>query len=149
MKNPLPLKAPWWAEFRTLLITSKFIIFMRSPYINFLKYYENFFAIGSAMLSRIQNTFQIVEACFFAAGIDLLSKILWKIILCWKRHDEQNSENFSECRRVLFWCSRQIIIFYDIKKNALPLEASWWKDFRTLFIMSKGIIFMQSPYLIF
>ena len=31
-------------------------------------------------------------------------------------------------------------------KNSLPLKASWWTEFRTLFRLSKCIIFKQPPY---
>ena len=65
MKNPAPLVASVWAEFRPLFIMSRFIIFMQPPYIDFLKYYEKCFAVGIVMMRRIQSTFQNVEDYYF------------------------------------------------------------------------------------
>ena len=122
--------------------------FMQPPYINFLKYYEKHFTVGSVMMSRIQNTFQNVEVYYFySTAIYCFSKILWKIHYRWMRHDEKNSDHFQKCRSLLFSCSRHILIFKNFMKNPLPLEASWWAKFRTLFRMSKFIIFMQPPYI--
>ena len=70
MKNPLPFEASWRAEFRTLFTMSKFIIFIQSPFTYFLKYYEKFFTIWSAMMNRVLNTFQNVERYYlYAAAI--------------------------------------------------------------------------------
>ena len=76
------------------------------------------------MMSRFQTTFQNVEVYYLYAGHILISTILQKIIYHWKRHDEQNSEHFSECRSLLFLRSRDLLILSDVMKNALPLEAS-------------------------
>ena len=61
MQNGLPQEASRWAEFRTLLKISDYIIFKQPPYINFLKYFEKSFTVGSVMMSRIQTTFQNIE----------------------------------------------------------------------------------------
>ena len=67
-KNHLPLKATWWAEFRTHFRMSMCIIFMQLPYINFLKYYETCFTVGNVLMSRIQTTDQNVEDYYFYAA---------------------------------------------------------------------------------
>ena len=103
------------------------IIFMQPPYIIFLKYHEQSFTVGSVIMNRIQNTFHNLEVYYIsAAAIYWYSKLLWKIPYrlkrhneqnsehfseCGKRHDEQNSERISECRSVLFLWSRNILIF--------------------------------------
>ena len=68
MKNSLPLEASWWAEFRTPFRMSNFIIFMQLPYISFLKYFAKTVTAGNFIMSRIQNTFQNVEVCYFYAA---------------------------------------------------------------------------------
>ena len=149
MKYFLPLEAPWWAEFRSLFRMSKSIILMQPPNIHFLRYHEKCFTFGSVFMSRIQKTFQNVEVYYFyATAIYLFSNILCKIRYLLKRNDEQNSEHFSECRRILFLCSRRILIFQNIMERRLPLEASLWAEFRTLFRMSKCIIFIHRQILI-
>ena len=62
------------------------------------------------------------------------------------RLDEQNSDDISESRSLLFLCIRHMLIFQNIMERPLPLEASIWAEFRALFRMSKFIIFMQPPY---
>ena len=106
MKNSLPFEAQRWAEFRTLSRMSMYIIFMKPAYINFPKYYGKTFTVGSVIMSRIQSTFQNVEVYYFyAADIYQFSKILWNILYQWRRHVKENSENFSEDRRVLFYAA--------------------------------------------
>ena len=112
LKNPLRLEASWWAKSRTTFWMSKYIICMQPPYINFLKYYEKSFTVGSVMMSRIQNTFQ---------------------------------KHLSDFRSVWLVCSCHILNFLYIMQNALPLEASWWAEYRTLFRMSKCMVCMQPP----
>ena len=92
---------------------SNFIIFMQPPYISLLKYYEKDFTVGSVMMSRIQNTIQNVEVCYFyAAAIYEFYKIVFeKNLYLSKIHDEQNSEHLSKCRSILFLCIRKYINF--------------------------------------
>ena len=68
MKNPWPLEASWCAEFRTLVRMSKCIIFMHLPYTKFLRYHTKSIVVGSVLMSRIQNTFQIVQVHYFYAA---------------------------------------------------------------------------------
>ena len=49
----------------------------------------------------------------------------------------------------MFLCIRHVLIFCNIMKNPLPLEASWWAELRTLFIMSKSTNFTLPPYINF
>ena len=147
MNKPLSLEESWWADFRKLVRISKCIIFTQPPYTNFLIYYEKSFTFGSILMSRFQKTLKNVEGYYFYAGdIYLFSTILWKILCRWKHLDQLNSDHFSECRSLLCLRCRHVLIFYNIIKNPLPLEASWWAEFRTLFIMSKRINFTQPPY---
>ena len=43
-------------------------------------------------------------------------------------------------------CSCHKLIFQNSMKNSLPMESSWWAEFRYLFRMSKIVISMQAPY---
>ena len=52
-------KADHFSECRILLY------FKQPPYIYFLKYYEKFYIVGSAIMSRIQNSFQNVDVYYF------------------------------------------------------------------------------------
>ena len=65
MKNPLPMEASWWADFRWLFRMSKIVISMQPPYTNSLKYYKEFFMIGSVMMSRIQKFFRMWQGIIF------------------------------------------------------------------------------------
>ena len=55
----------------------------------------------------------------------------------------------SESRSLLFLCNRHILIFKNIMKSSLPLEASPWAEFKTPFRMVNFIIFMLLPYIRF
>ena len=57
----------------------------------------------------------------------------------------QNSDHCAECQSFLLLCSRHILIFLDITKNHLPLDASERAELR----MSRCIIFMQPQYIHF
>ena len=65
MKNTLPSKTSWWAEFRSLFRMSKIVFAMLPPYTNFLKYYEKFFIAGSVIMSRIQKIFRMSQGIIF------------------------------------------------------------------------------------
>ena len=61
MKNPLSLKASWWAEFWPQFRMSKFLIFMQPSCINCLRYYQKSATVASVEMNRIQNYFHNVE----------------------------------------------------------------------------------------
>ena len=108
VKRSLPLEVSLLAEFRALFRMSKFIFFMQPPYTNFLKYYEISFTVGGDMWRRNQKTFQEVEVYYFyAAAKYSFSKIFRKILYLWKRLGEQNSDNFSDRRSLLFFLQPQ------------------------------------------
>ena len=139
MKNPLPLEASWWAEFRPLFRMSKFIIFMQPPCINFPQYHERSVTVGCIVMSRIQNTFHNVEGYYFyaAAIFNFLrycekSFTFGSVLMIRIRTTFQNVE-------VYYFYADPYTLFLKYYENPLSFEASLWVQFRTLLRMSKYI----------
>ena len=137
-------------HFQNVFRKSKFVIFMQPPYTNFQKYYEKFLLLEDLWWAEFRPLLGMSKFIIFVhAPYINFSKILWTILYLCKRHNEQNSENCSEHRSLLFLSSPHILIFKYIINHLLPLDASWWAEFRTIVRMSKYIIFRQPAYIHF
>ena len=123
MKNSFPSEALRWAEFRTFFRTSKFIIFMQPPYVNLVQCNEKSYTIGSDMMSRIQNTCQIVEVYYFMQPPNInflnITKNLLQLVASWW------AEFIS-----LFRKSKCIIFIH-------PLQTNFLKHYEQFFIIGR------------